>query len=155
MKGSGGSNAIRMLGRGPEYERPAHAIADDANLVVARGRLARGELQHRGRIGEDFRAIERVHVLEHDPPRVVARAHAKVADAPVVEIGEDDEVTDGAEAPRHVVQLSALARRIHVEKHDRMRSALFGVRDERVHRAVGGLNVELAVDHGTPCCDRY
>jgi hypothetical protein len=45
------------------------------------------------------------------------------------------------------VQLAALARRIHIKEHDRVRAALFGMRDERVHRAVGGLDVELAVDH--------
>jgi hypothetical protein len=89
-------------------------------------------------------------VLEHDPTRVVARPHAKVANAPVVEIGEHDEVAGCAESPRHVVQLAALAGRIHVKEHDRMRPALLGMRDEGVHCAVGRLDIEFAVDHACP-----
>ena len=150
VKGSGRVHAIRILRGRPEHERPAHAVADDADLVAACGRLALDELQHRCGIGEHLGAVERVHVLEHDPARVVARSHAKVTQAPVIEIGEHDEVAGGTESPRHVVQLAALARRIHVEEHDRMRPALFGMRDERVHCAVGRLDIEFAVDHACP-----
>jgi hypothetical protein len=49
-----------------------------------------------------------------------------VARAPVVEVGQDDEVADGGDAPRHVVQLLALAGRVHVEQDDRERPASSG-----------------------------
>ena len=54
--------------------------------------------------------------------------------------------TDG-EAPRHVVELFAFARRIHVEDHQRKRPAFLWVRDESVHCAIGGGNVDFLFDH--------
>src|SRR6185436_16752633 len=61
--------------------------------------------------------------------------------------GQDDEVADGGDPARHVVQLLALARRVHEEQDDRKRPALLGVDDEAVHRAVGAGDVEVAFDH--------
>ena len=55
---------------------------------------------------------------------------------------------DRGEAARHVAQLLAIARCVHIEEDDRKRAALLRMDDEAVHRAVGGGNVEMVFDHG-------
>jgi hypothetical protein len=71
-----------------------------------------------------------------------------LARAAVVQVGQHDEIAHRGDAARHVVQLFALARRVHVEQHHRERPAFVGMRDERVHRAVVGGDVDVVLDHG-------
>jgi hypothetical protein len=93
--------------------------------------------------------VERRHQREHVRHLLFgALGEPEVARETVVEVGQDDEVADRGEPPRHVAQLVAPARRIHVEEDDRERAALFGMDDEAVHRAVRGGDVERLFDHG-------
>ena len=148
VEGGGRGNAIRKLRSGPKRERPAHAVADVPTLPAACRRVAR-------RRGSSIAAVSASTLRSSSEAMAracgIRRASSPVPrrtrDPAVVEVGEHDEVADGGDAPRHVVQLLALAGRVHVEEHDRERPALVGVGDEGVHRAVGRPDVELAVDH--------
>ena len=84
-------------------------------------------------------------MLEH---RVaIVRRFSKLAHPAVVQVGQHHVVTGRAEPPRHVVQLFALARRVHQIQHDWMRTALVGMGNEGIHCAIGGLNVNITINH--------
>ncbi len=110
-------------------------------------RVVIDEAQHRLRVDEAGAPVERMHVREHHRHRRLgALLQPVLALAPVVQVGQHHEVAHRGQAPRHVVQLLALARRVHVEQHHRVRPALFGVNDEGVHVAVVGADVEVLFD---------
>ena len=66
----------------------------------------------------------------------------------VVHVRQHHVIARRAEPPRHVAQLLADRRRIHVEDDDGKRPAALGMGDEGGGLAVLGLDLNLLVDHG-------
>jgi len=66
----------------------------------------------------------------------------------VIEARQHHVVAGGAEPARHVAQLLADRRRVHVEDDDGKGSAALGMGDEGGGMAVLGGDIDLLVDHG-------
>jgi hypothetical protein len=137
---------------GVDRVAPAHAIADGADdfgvrslLSFSIGEQRLGVFHHKGN-------AERVHQPEH--PLALGRFrvgwnrtdlhHAGA----VIHVRQHHVVARCTEPARHVAQLLADRRRIHVEDDDRKRSAALGMGDEGGGGAVLGGNLDLLIDHG-------
>ena len=139
-----------MRFRRPENKRTTHAVANDADFRFRRGRVLVDETQHGVRVGENRLPIQRLHMLKHHPPGCIARIDLEVPRAAVIQIRQDHVVARRTQPPRHIVQLFAFAGGIHIEHHSGMGTTFLGMRDEGVHRAVGGLNVDVSINHELP-----
>ena len=123
--------AIRKIRRSPHHDGPAHAVTHRADAPRVGVRLRVDELQQRLGVAARGGGIERIHQREHvRHGRLGALLQEVVARAAVVQIGQHDEVAHAGQAPRHVMQLFALARSVHVEQHHGKRPAFFGMHDE-------------------------
>jgi hypothetical protein len=130
----------------------AHAIADGADELRVRSLLRLGIGEERPGVVHHHRNVDGVHVAEH-PLALgrlgIGRDRPQLHDArAVIQIGQHHVIARCAEPPRHVAQLLADRRRVHVKDDDREGAAALGVGDERRGLAVLGRNVDLLVDHG-------
>jgi hypothetical protein len=76
-------------------------------------------------------------MFNHD----VARSHHKVPALAVIEIGQDDEITSGADSPCHIMEFFSLTGSVHQKKDNGVRATFLWVGDEGVHLAIGGFDV--------------
>ncbi len=145
-------DAIGEVRRCVDCIAAAHAVADGADDPSVRGLLGFGISEQGLGVFHDQRNGQRVHQLEH----LLALGRFRIGiDRPelhdagaVIHVGQHHVIARCSEPARHVAQLHADRRRVHVEDDDRKRPAAFGVGDEGGGLAVLGRNVELLVDHG-------
>ena len=148
-----------MMRRRLQRMTPAHAPPDRAHGPLPRRLARREEAQDRAGILDDIGVGEAQHRLQHLLLRrlveIVERYHAVLHVAELgahalalamVEIGHHAVVADHRHTPRDVEQLLAQAPHIHVKDHGRG-DALLGMRDERVHRAARGRDLDQTLAH--------
>ena len=145
-------HAIGKMRRRVHGVAAAHAIADGADDLGVRGLLRLGIGKQGLGVFHDEGNAERAHQGEHALAlrrfRIgIDRAELHRAGA-VIHVRQHHVITGGAEPPRHVAQLLADRRRIHVEDDDGKRPAAFGMGDEGGGLAVLGLDINLLIDHG-------
>ncbi len=151
-----GFHLTRKMRRRVDGIATAHAVADRADNVGARGGLGGGVSEQRFGILHHHGNVDRVHEPEH--PLALGRFRVR-RDRPdlhhagaVIHVGQHHVIARSGEPPRHVAKFLADRGCVHVEQDDRKRSAALGMGDEGGGLAVLGLNVDLLVDHGVSLC---
>jgi hypothetical protein len=147
----GGLDAVGKVRGRVDGVTAAHAIADGTDDFRIGSRLALGIGEQGPGVLHDHENVERGHELEHALALGcirIGRQRAELHHAgAVIEVRQHHVIAGGGEPARHVAQLLADRRRIHVEQDDRKRPAAFGMGDEGCGVAVLGGNRDLLIDH--------